>query len=227
MKISLSKVFIVLILLSTSRMASAQFELITDVIVSDQSSMISVLGEYVMSGESKAKSTTLLRRLHDGDNPSTHTIVSVFESLEDMEASIESRAKSKQWFKFVKAAHDFSKTNGSYLSIQRLAWGDSLWQQDGYVVSMTLNAGNDKDYLAAMDDWKAANNVKNKGMIRIQKLRGNAATHAVIIAAPSYVDLINTLENIEASEAFAKMKAVTNTTLVGTEFFSVLKLWKL
>ena len=89
-----------------------------------------------------------------------------------------------------------------------------------------VNADSDASWLGAMDQWNRTNKVKNPGMVRIVRLRGAPATHAVLLVSPSYAGLINFMEAVEASSEFATLRSSAEAMTVGSTIYRVSKVWK-
>ena len=62
-------------------------------------------------------------------------------------------------------------------------------------------------------------------MIRIVKLRGAPANHAVLVGASDYADLINFMEGVEASAEFATLRGAAEAQVVGTTYYRAVKIW--
>ena len=67
--------------------------------------------------------------------------------------------------------------------------------------------------------------LKNPGMFRIVRLRGAPSTHAVLVVASSYAELVNYQEQLEASNEFDTMRGSAETSVVGSTYYKVAKVW--
>ena len=205
----------------------AEVEQVTALTVSNPSAMIATIDQYMASGETGAQSVTLLAHMHDGVDPSTHTVVAIYDDLETLESALDGRANSTAWAALLRSTASISKANSSLLAIQRRTWGENGWDEGDYLTAVLINAVDDASWLAAMDGWNRSNKVKNPGMVRIVRLRGGApASHAVLLASSSYADLINFMEGVEASEEFASLRSAAEAMTVGTTVYRVAKVWK-
>jgi len=115
--------------------------------------------------------------------------------------------------------------NSTALAIRKRTWGDDLWEAGGYLAAVMVNVADSKSWLGAMDEWNRTNKMRNPGMIRIVKLRGAPANHAVLVGASDYADLINFLEGVEASAEFATLRGAAEAQVVGTTYYRAVKVW--
>ena len=213
------------ILAFTSGAAFAQVEQVTSMTVSNPAAMIANIDFYVASGEGQAQSVTMLRHLHDGVDPSTHTIVAIFDDLDTLESSMDRRANSAAWAAAGRAGASVSKVNSSALAIQRQTWGDDKWEEGDYLAAVLVNAADGATWIAAVDNMMGSIKFKNPGMLRIVRLRGGPSSHAVLLVASSYAELVTFQERVEASDEFATMRGATKTSVVGTTYYKVAKVW--
>jgi hypothetical protein len=203
----------------------AQVEQVTDLTVTDPRGMVATIDQYVASGEVDAQSVTLLAHIHDGVDPSTHTVVAIYDDLEAMEGDMEERQVSANWGTLLRSTASISTANSTALAIQLRTWGDNAWDESGYLAAVLVNVADNASWLAAMDAWNRTNNIENPGMVRIVKLRGAPANHAVLIASSSYADLINFMEAVEASDEFATLRGAAEAQVIGTTYYRVVKVW--
>ncbi len=217
--------FLIWLLAFGSSSAYAQVEQVTELTVTDSRAMVATIDQYVASGEVDAQSVNLLAHIHDGVNPSTHTVVAIYDDLETMESDMEERLASAAWATLLRSTASISTANSTALAIQLRTWGDNAWDESGYLAAVLVNAADNASWLAAMDAWNRTNNVENPGMVRIVKLRGAPANHAVLIASSSYADLINFMESVEASDEFATLRGAAEAQVVGTTYYRVVKVW--
>ena len=138
---------------------------------------------------------------------------------------MDSRATSAAWANFGRAGASFTKVHSSALAIQRKTWGDNAWNEGDYLAAVLVNSPDGALWIEAMDDMMGSLKVKNPGLVRVVRLRGAPASHAVLLVAPSYAGLINYMEQIETSDAFAKMRKTTPSRAVGTVIYKVAKVW--
>lgn len=206
--------------------AHAQVEQVTTLTVSDPRGMIATIDQYQMAGESRASSVSLLTHMHDGVDPATHTVVAIFDDLDTMEASLEGRAGSAAWATLLRSASGISQATSSVLAMQKRTWGDNAWEEGGYLAAVLVNAANSTDWLNAMDAWNRSNKVRNPGMVRVVKLRGAPANHAVLIAGPDYADVINFMEGVEASDEFKTLQGAAEAQVVTSVYYRVAKVWQ-
>ena len=209
----------------SSGSAFAQVEQVTSMTVSNPAAMVANIDYFVATGEGLAKSVTLLRHLHDGTDPSTHTVVAIFDDLDVLETSMNQRATSAAWAIFARAGASVSKVNSSSLAIQRQTWGKDSWEAGNYLAAVLVNATDEATWIAAVDTMMGSIKFKNPGMLRIVRLRGGPSTNAVLLVASSYAELITFMERIESSDEFATMRGASNTNVVGTTIYKVAKVW--
>jgi hypothetical protein len=205
--------------------ASAQVEQVTSMTVSNPAAFMANIEFYLTSGEAQANSVTALRHLHDGVDPSTHTVVAIFDDLEDLESSMNRRAKSAAWAAVRRAGASISKVNSSALAIQRQTWGKNSWDEGDYLAAVLVNASDQATWIAAVDEMMGSTKVKNPGMLRIVRLRGGPSSHAVLLVASSYAELVTFMEQTEMSDEFATMQSASETRVVGTTIYKVAKVW--
>lgn len=205
--------------------ASAQVEQVTSMTVSNPAAAVANIDHYMATGEAQAQSVTLLRHMHDGTDPSTHTIVAIFDDLETLEDSMNRRAKSANWAAAARGGAAVSTVNSSLLAIQRQTWGNDGWQEGNYLAAILINTREGAAWIDAVDEMHRTTDVDNPGMMRIVRLRGGPASHAVLIVAPTYAELIEYMEETEASDVFATMRGKTNTSVMGTTIYNVAKVW--
>jgi hypothetical protein len=205
--------------------AYAQVEQVTELTVTNTSAFIATLDQYMESGGMEATSVTLLAHMHDGVNPSTHTVVGIYDDLDSLESAMEGRQSSTAWATLLRSTASISNANSTALAIQKRTWGDDLWEAGGYLAAVLINANNSQSWLAAMDEWNRTNKVRNPGMIRIVKLRGAPANHAVLIGAADYADLINFMEGVEASKEFETLRGSAEAQVVTTVYYRAVKVW--
>jgi len=205
--------------------AYAQVEQVTDLTVTDPQAMVATIDQYIASGEVDAQSVNLLAHIHDGVDPSTHTVVAIYDGLETMESDMEERLASSAWATLLRSTASISKANSTALAIQLRTWGDNAWSEGGYLAAVLVNAADNASWLAAQDEWNRTNKIENPGMVRIVKLRGAPGNHAVLIASSSYADLINFMEDVEASDEFATMRGAAEGQVVGVTYYRVVKVW--
>jgi hypothetical protein len=217
--------FLISLLAYCNLPAYAEVEQVTALTVSNPGAMIATIDQYQSSVENNAQSVSLLAHVHDGVDPSTHTVVAIYDDLESMESALEGRIGSAAWATLLRSTASISKANSSALAIQKRTWGDNSWEEGGYLAAVLVNAANSASWLAAMDAWNSANKVDNPGMVRIVKLRGAPANHAVLIAGSDYVDVINFMEGVEASDEFAALQGAAEANVVGTTYYRVVKVW--
>jgi hypothetical protein len=218
-------IFLLSVLSFGSFSAYAEVEQVTDLTVTNPGALIATIDQYVASGELQSQSVTLLAHIHDGVNPATHTVVAIYDDLETLESAMEARANSAAWATLLRSTASISKANSTSLALQRRTWGDDLWDEGGYLAAVLINAADSASWLAAMDQWNRTNKMKNPGMVRIVKLRGAPANHAVLIGSSSYADLINFMEGVEASAEFATLRGAAEGRVVGTTYYKVVKVW--
>jgi len=213
------------ILAMGSGSAFSQVEQVTGMTLTDPAAMIASLDQFLTAGEAKAQSITLLRHLHDGIDPSTHTVVAIFDDLETLEASMDSRATSAAWATFARSGAGYSTVHSSALAIQRQTWGNNSWNEGDYLAAVLINSQDGAAWIASVDEMMGSLKAKNPGMLRIVRLRGAPATHAVLIVSSSYAGLINYMEQVEASDDFDTMRAKVPNKVVGTTIYKVAKVW--
>jgi hypothetical protein len=218
-------IFLLSVLSFGSFSAYAEVEQVTDLTVTNPGALIATIDQYVASGELQSQSVTLLAHIHDGVDPATHTVVAIYDDLETLESAMEARANSAAWATLLRSTASISKANSTSLALQRRTWGDDLWDEGGYLAAVLINAADSASWLAAMDQWNRTNKMKNPGMVRIVKLRGAPANHAVLIGSSSYADLINFMEGVEASAEFATLRGAAEARMVGTTYYKVVKVW--
>ncbi len=209
----------------TSSSAFAQVEQVTSMTVSNPAAFIANIDYYLASGEAQAQSVTVLRHMHDGTDPSTHTVVAIFDDLEALESSMDRRANSAAWAAVGRAGASISTINSSTLAIQRQTWGKTSWEAGDYLTAVLLNASDQATWIAAVDKMMGSIRFKNPGMFRIVRLRGGPSTHAVLIVASSYAELITFMEQLEMSKEFATMRSASENKVVGTTIYQVAKVW--
>lgn len=217
--------FLVSLLMFCGVSAHAQVEQVTTLTVTDPRGMIATIDQYQMAGESKASSVSLLAHMHDGVDPATHTVVAIFDDLDTMAASLEGRVGSAAWATLLRSASGISQATSNALAMQKRTWGDNAWEEGGYLAAVLVNAANSADWLAAMDAWNRSNKVRNPGMVRVVKLRGAPANHAVLIAGADYADVINFMEGVEASAEFKTLQGAAEAQVVGSTYYRVVKVW--
>ena len=205
--------------------AYAQVEQVTDLTVTDPQAMIATIDQYIASGEVDAQSVNLLAHIHDGVDPSTHTVVAIYDDLEAMESDMEERPVSAAWATLLRSTASISTPNSTALAIQLRTWGDNAWEESGYLAAVLVNAVDNASWLAAMDAWNRTSKIENPGMVRIVKLRGAPANHAVLISSSSYAELINFMEAVEASDEFATLQGAAEAQVVGATYYRVAKVW--
>ena len=205
--------------------AFSQVEQVTTMTLTNPAALVASVDHFLTSGEAKAQSITLLRHMHDGGNPGTHTVVAIFDDLETLEASMDSRATSAAWASFARSGASYSTVHSSALAVQRQTWGDNAWNEGDYLAAVLINSPDGAAWIAAVDDMMGSIKVKNPGMFRIVRLRGAPTTHAVLIASSSYAELINFMDQLEASDDFDKMRAKVPNKVVGTTIYKVAKIW--
>ena len=205
--------------------ALAQVEQVTSMTVSNPAAAVANIDHYMATGEAQAQSVTLLRHMHDGTDPSTHTVVAIFDDLETLENSMNRRAKSANWAAAARGGASVSTVNSSLLAIQRQTWGNDGWEEGNYLTAVLINTRDGAAWIDAVDEMHRTTDVDNPGMMRIVRLRGGPASHAVLISAPTYAGMIQYMEETEASDAFATMRAKIQTSIVGTMVYHVAKVW--
>lgn len=216
---------LVSILLFSASSAWSQVEQVTALTVSNPAAFIATIDQYQASGEATANSVSLLAHMHDGTAPSTHTVVAIYDDLDTVEETMDNRATSAAWATLVRSVASAATVDSSALAIQRRTWGDDAWEEGGYLAAVLIAAADDKSWVSAMDDWNRANRVRNPGMVRIVRLRGAPASHAVLLASPSYADLISFMEAVEGSDAFAALRQAAEARVVDTTIYRVAKVW--
>lgn len=217
--------FLALLTTFGSMSADAQVEQVTALTVTNAGAMVATIDQYQSSIENNAQSVSLLAHIHDGVDPSTHTVVAIYDDLETMESAMEERVGSAAWATLLRSTASISTANSSALAIQKRTWGDNAWEEGGYLAAVLVNAANSASWLAAMDAWYRSNKVENPGMIRIVKMRGAPANHAVLIAGSDYADVINFMESVEASDEFATLQGAAQAQVVGSTYYRVVKVW--
>jgi len=205
--------------------AFAQVEQVTALTVTDPGGMVATIDQYQASIDNNAQSVTLLAHIHDGADPSTHTVVAIYDDLGAMESAMEGRIGSAAWATLLRSTASISKANSTALAMQKRTWGDDGWEEGGYLAAVMVNVANSESWLAAMDAWNRSNKVKNPGMVRVVKLRGAPANHAVLIAGSDYADVINFMEGVEASDEFATLQGAAEAQIVGSTYYRVVKVW--
>ena len=217
--------FLVLFTMFGGLSAYAEVEQVTALTVTDARAMIATIDQYQASIENNAQSVSLLAHIHDGVDPSTHTVVAIYDDLEAMESAMEGRIGSAAWATLLRSTASISTANSSALAIQKRTWGDNAWEEGGYLAAVLVNAANSASWLAAMDAWNRSNKVENPGMVRIVKLRGAPANHAVLIAGSDYADVINFMESVEASDEFATLQGAAQAQVIASTYYRVVKVW--
>lgn len=217
--------FLVSVLTLGSISAHAQVEQVTTLKVTDPRGMIATIDQYQRDNTNKANSVSLLAHMHDGVDPSTHTVVAIYDDLDAMESALEGRIGSAAWATLLRSTSGISQATSSALAIQKRTWGDDAWEEGGYLAAVLVNVANSASWLAAMDAWNRSNKVENPGMVRVVKLRGAPANHAVLIAGSDYADVINYMEGVEASDEFATLQGAAEAQVVGSTYYRVAKVW--
>jgi len=205
--------------------AFAQVEQVTAMTVSNPAAMIANIDHFLASGDAEAQSVTVLTHLHDGTDPSTHTVVAIFDDLEVLESSMDRRANSAAWALLGRAGASISKINSVALAIQRQTWGKNSWEEGDYLTAVMVNVSDGPAWIAAVDKMMGSLKIKKPGMFRIVRLRGGPSSHAVLIVASSYAELITFAEQLESSDAFDKMRGESETSVVGSTIYKVAKVW--
>lgn len=225
MRIKILSTTLCSLILAASTSVFAQVEQVTSVTVTNQDALIATISQYQETGESEMQSVTLLTHMMDGTDPSTHTIVALYDNLEDLESTLDGRTSSAAWGTLLRSFPTSATANSSLLAIQRRSFGDDSWSEGDYLSAVLLQ-GSDPAFLAAIDDWESTSEVDNPGMIRVMRLRGaTGASHAVLISSSSYEDLINFQEEVEYSDAFATLQAAQAATPITTLYYRVTKIW--
>jgi len=103
---------------------------------------------------------------------------------------------------------------------------ESFWNEDDYLTAVLLNTPNSARLATAMDEAMAACAVKNPGMVRLVRLRGEPASHAVLIVSSIFAGLIDYMEQFEATDEFAKMRDSVEMVPVGSTSYRVTRVWK-
>jgi len=219
------KTFLIPLLAFSSLSAFAQVEQVTALTVTNPGGFIATIDQYQASIENNAQSVTLLAHVHDGVDPSTHTIVAIYDDLDALESAMEGRMGSAAWATLIRSLASISTANSTALAMQKRTWGDNAWEEGGYLAAVMVNVTNSASWLGAMDAWNRSNKVNNPGMVRIVKLRGAPANHAVLIAGSDYADVINFMENVEASKEFADLQGAAEAQVVGSTYYRVVKVW--
>ena len=225
MENSILKIAALSCLTITSSFALADIEMVKSITANDPAAVIATIGKNLETGESESKSVTLLRHMHDGTDPSTHTIVGVFPDLEALERTMDVRATSKSWAANQRTMSRAMTTNSNALALQRQTWGADSWNEGDYLAAVLLNVPDEAAWIKATDNLNRTSMIKNPGMVRIVRLRGEAASHAVLLASPSYAGLINYMETMEASPEFAAANTGLKNSVVSTVFYQVAKVW--
>lgn len=213
------------VILFTGAAAQAQVEQVVSITSSNQPALIATIEQYQQSGESEAQSVSLMVHMHDGADPSTHTVVSLYDDLEDLENTLDGRVGSAAWANLGRSFRSSASVTSNMLAIQRRNWGDEFWGEGDYLVAVLVRATSDVAFLAAMDELMSANRVDIPGMIRVMRLRGGPGSHAVLMSASSYEDLVTFQEGIEASAPFATMQQAAAAAPLGATYYKVVKLW--
>ena len=224
MKRTLSGIFLAA-LISFAGSAAAQVEQVTSLTVNNPAGLIATLDDFIAVGEAQASSVTVLQHMIDGTDPSTHTIVAIFDDMEELESSMNRRATSKAWAAAQRSLSGQGTVNSSVLAIQRRTWGDDHWQEGNYLAAVMVMVSEAPKWMEAMEELNASREIRNPGMVRVVRLRGAPATHAVLIAAPTYAGLINFMEGTEMSDPFRKMREATESRTVGMQIYRVAKVW--
>ena len=206
--------------------ANAQVEQVNSLTVTNPAGLIATLDDFMAVGEAQASSVTVLQHMIDGTDPSTHTIVAIFDDMEELESSMNRRRTSKAWAAAQRSLSGMGTVNSSLLAIQRRTWGDDGWQEGGYLAAVMVMVSEPRKWMEAMEELNSSRDIRNPGMVRVVRLRGAPATHAVLISAPTYAGLINFMEGTEMSDPFRKMRDATDSRPVGTMFYRVAKVWK-
>jgi len=205
--------------------AVAQVEQVTELTVSNPPAMVATIDQYVATEEGDADSVTLLQHLNDGTNPSTHTIVGIYDDLEAMESTMRERETSVAWSTTQRAASAIVTVNSSTLAIQRKTWGRNAWREGEYLAAVLVNAPDEPRWMTAMDELMQTTDVDNPGMIRVVRLRAGPSTHAVLLVSSTFSGLITHIEDMEASEEFASMIDRSTIQQVGMNIYRVARVW--
>lgn len=214
------------VILFAGTCAFAQVEQVTDITVTDQDALIATISQYHQSGESEMQSVTLLSHMMDGTDPSTHTIVALYDNLEDLESTMDGRVDSASWSSLMRSFPSSATANSSLLAIQRRSFGDDAWSEGDYLSAVLLQARSDSTFMAVIDEWERTNRVEIPGMMRVMRLRGaTGATHVVLLTSPSFEELINFQEEVEQSNAFAAMQRAEAAVPVTTIYYKVVNIW--
>lgn len=222
---SKSGLFLGGLLVFCSTAANAQVEQVNSLTVTDPAGLIATLDDFMAVGEAQASSVTVLQHMLDGTDPSTHTIVAIFDDMEELESSMNRRATSKAWAAAQRSLSSRGTVNSSVLAIQRKTWGADGWQEGHYLAAVMVMVSEAPAWLEAMDELNTSREVRNPGMVRVVRLRGGPAPYAVLISAPTYAGLVNYMEGTERSDAFRKMREASDARPIGTLFYRVAKVW--
>ena len=218
--------FLISLLTLGSLSAFAQVEQVTSLTVTNPGGLIATIDQYQASIDNNAQSVTLLTHVHDGVDPSTHTVVAIYDDLAEMESAMEGRIDSAAWATLVRSLSSISTPTSQAMAIQKRTWGDNTWEEGGYLAAVMVNVANSASWLDAMDAWNRSNKVKNPGMVRIVKLRDAPANQAVLVAGSGYAEVINYMEGVEASKEFATLQGAAEAQMVGATYYRVAKVWR-
>jgi len=205
--------------------AYSQVEQVTNLTVSNPAAVVSTLGQYLQTGDAMADSVTLLQVVLGGDGATTHTIVAIFDDMETLEKSLNTRSMSEAWGNTQRSLSAVAAVNSSALAIQRKTWGKNAWSEGEYLAAVEVVSPDGQKWIAAADEWLRTSKVRNPGMQRIVRLRGAPSSHAFLIVASTYSDLINYMEAVEGSAEFATMRAATPTRPISTTYYRIAKVW--
>ena len=161
-------------------------------------------------GKYMGKSVYVYQNLIDGNDPSTHLIINEYESYDAYQKAIDatSGADPQAGFSWYVTLNE--------LSFKPVANGQDFilatnnkenWEKNSYFMAIGVNVTNPSKYVEAwIKMTKETSNLIPNGSSWLSQSYGGASpiTHNVLVGANSYTELMEGMDKIYASDAFAR-----------------------
>jgi hypothetical protein len=209
--------------------AVAQVENVIGQTITNQAASVAAYDAWFASDDSDHGQTAiLLANGVDGANADTHTLVLDFPDYASREAHFDSLADSDAFAELQLSNSPVSSNTGQSLWL-RINDNGKSWNEGDYVYIVTMKARDAQAYIAANNELMNSDFGKAApGGSRLVVNRAGGSGFAVLISAPSFVELNEYLDSARGNEDFAeyRSKVADTVTLGDSQIAQVVKVWK-
>lgn len=223
----MNRLFLLLTLLVTSHVSSAEVNFYAESIVSDADQFKATVDTWVdkQSSHKKDRQLTLFSVVSNGSTPATHVFVAQVEDYAGIDQLTISGKDASKWKQLQAALKPINKTYTEGHAVVLNNFGHDGWQQGEVLAAVAMNLQDIKHFtkeLAVLEGGLSKQLQPN--MFRLMKtLEGGAVTHYLLISESSFAALNQFLESrayLNFSHKVSKLRKV-----IATRYIYADKVW--